>query len=97
MKLSLQVVEDLVFPAAQSIVQNKAEHSAGEDFTDADGEHHQWDREIYQIGVLQNKRNNNCVGKDRRKWSKERVCIPQLPCKESTDQSCKASKNNIGD
>ena len=58
--------EDLGSVPVEGIVEHDAQNAAGEDFTDADGQHHEGDRQLDFVGIAQYERHDHHVGNDGR-------------------------------
>ena len=91
----LESPEDAVPVGTQRVVENEAQNAAGENLTDADRQHHERDRQIDHIGILEDKGYDKGVRDDRRNGGQEGVRIAQLPCEEGPGQGGKAATDDI--
>lgn len=80
---------------AQGGIYNQSENSAGNDFPDADCQHHKRDRKQYLIPIAQDKRYDDRIGQNRRQRSEELALLTQQPREYGADQSRQTSENNI--
>ena len=77
---ALLSLEDLVFTGKKSVVKNKPQYIAAEDFTGTYGYHEERDRSFKLIYIREDEGNDNGICKYGRKGSKEHADLSGLEC-----------------
>lgn len=87
--------EEEVLVSSQRAVENHAQNTAGQNFADTYGQHHEWNGERGSVGEAQHERYDDCVREDWRKRRQYWGVIAKLISTERPDQGSDTSEDNI--
>lgn len=79
----------------QGSIENRTEYTAGNDFPDSDSQHHDRDRKADSVSITQDKRDNQCIEKNRRQNGDISTFLTKKISKICAKQGCKTAEYDI--
>lgn len=88
-------LENTMLMFLQSSIENRAEYTAGDDFTDSYSQHRDRDREADSVSITQDKRDNQRIGKNGRQNGEVSTFLTKKISEICAKQGCKTAEYNI--